>query len=691
MLRYIWRWLGTLQAKIVGVTFLVAAGVIVVAVVESYYAHMPESRGRFMRKHYNRFDEYRRGLGRALAANAAFVAQAPALVAELTHNREDEVELVMRVVEGGQENAARAIGERVAEEEGETAGTTAYERFVSSVRRTLDPDLVFAFDRRGTVLGNTDLEGTDLAQSRIFTDVLGGMTVVSELWLLGPNVYQVSGAPVRTADGDVVGGVILGQRIERYMQDYQGQSDANESKQHRPALVTNDGRVSASVFPDDALAALTEALDPANHQERPEGPEEMVPVIVVHGQGENGGDAVYDFWSQEVNGYSGSEYGTLGTMYLLRTRDFKANQFEEQFKDAKWLFGGVLAAAIFVGLLLSWLITRRINRYVSATDDLAQGQGDLTRRLELGGRDELGRLAKNLNAVFGYIHDLAANVQSSAFQVGASSAEISAASKQMLEGAQEQARKTESSSAAVTELSASIQQVAENAMEATRVARSSGEAVQDAIGRMNEIRATVEEAATRIQELGESGKRIGNIVEVIRQISDQTTLLALNAAIEAAHAGEQGRGFAVVADEVSGLAKRVGQSARDIEDLIATIKEQTAEAVSAMEAGTEEVEAGTGLVTSTLKDLQTLVGVVEDTAAAVQEQAVASDEIARNMDVVQRIAQDVLGASEEAVSQGEHLHRLAFNLEESVKGFKIRAMESGTGAPALPADTESTS
>jgi methyl-accepting chemotaxis protein len=90
-----------------------------------------------------------------------------------------------------------------------------------------------------------------------------------------------------------------------------------------------------------------------------------------------------------------------------------------------------------------------------------------------------------------------------------------------------------------------------------------------------------------------------------------------------------------------------------------------------MEAGTREVEAGTTLVTNTLRDLRTLVGVVEDTAKAVQEQAVASDEIARNMDVVQRIAQDVLGSSEEAVAQGDHLHRLAHGLEESVKGFRI--------------------
>jgi methyl-accepting chemotaxis protein len=171
--------------------------------------------------------------------------------------------------------------------------------------------------------------------------------------------------------------------------------------------------------------------------------------------------------------------------------------------------------------------------------------------------------------------------------------------------------------------------------------------------------------------LGESGKRIGNIVEVIRQISEQTTMLALNAAIEAAHAGEHGRGFAVVADEVSSLAKRVGQSARDIEDLIATIRDQTGEAVRVMQDGTREVEEGTGLVETTLADLKTLVSVIDDTASAVQEQAIASDEIARNMDAVQRIAEAVLSSSENAVVQGERLQQLADELEQSVRGFRI--------------------
>lgn len=650
-----------LRTKIMLMIIAVGVSVFGVAFSESYSAHLGEGRGRFLRKHYQRFDAYRNSLGQNLGAVAHLSASMPDVVQPLAND----------------DSAAARAG---------------FERVAQAVQEALDPDLVLFVDRNNrpiTVPGASRLDARETTRSALVRDVLAGMAVESELAVLGGVLYQVSGQPIRK-EGEVLGAIIFGVRMDRYFDDYRRQSDRRRQKQHLLSFVTHDGRVLATVFPEENRADLGESVQPQNWGEQAEGAAgDMVPVAVV-------GDTMYDLWADMgageeegdgVVGYDGADKHILGNFYLLRTRQFKEDQLTERLTGSAYSLLATLLFTIFAGFLMSWMITRRVDRYVEATEDIAQGQGDLTKRLDAGQADELGLLADNLNAVFSHTHDLAARVQRAAFQVGASSAEISAASKQMLDGAQEQARKTESSTAAVTELSTSIQQVAENANEASVVAKDSGEAVSKAIERMEDIRGTVDEAASRIGELGESSKRIGNIVEVIRQISDQTTLLALNAAIEAAHAGEQGRGFAVVADEVSGLAKRVGQSARDIEDLIATIREQTSEAVRAMDAGKREVEEGTKLVHDTLGGLQTLVQVVGDTATSVREQAVASDEIARNMDDVQRIAQDVLGASEEAVEQGEHLHRLAHDLEESVKGFRIdpSAIDDGPDPLALPA------
>jgi methyl-accepting chemotaxis protein len=257
----------------------------------------------------------------------------------------------------------------------------------------------------------------------------------------------------------------------------------------------------------------------------------------------------------------------------------------------------------------------------------------------------------------------------------------------MLGGASDQAHKIESSTAAVTEMSSSIQTVAENAAQATRVAQESGDALARGIKRLNDIESIVQETADKIAALGQSGKRIGNIVEVIRQISEQTSLLALNASIEAAHAGEQGRGFAVVADEVSSLARRVGQSAKDIETLIATISDQTVDAVSSMQRVTREFADQTSGSNALQSALRRIIETVGETARSVQEQAIVSDEIARNMDAVRKIANEVLTSSQEAVVQGEALHELALRLETLVRGFRISSEggdeADGNGVPKV--------
>jgi methyl-accepting chemotaxis protein len=610
-----------------------------------------KSRGDYLAKHFKRYLNYQDGLGRAVSSVTDREAHEPELRKALTPRPNEDGT-------GTTTNPAKAAA----------LLTDVFE--ILSGKNSLQPDVMVLFDAKGKMLWSSPkspIQSADMRELEAVARVRTGQAFFNKVLVHRGRAMQIAGVPVRAVGSDeVVGGIITGVYLERYMEQYKVQSDDREHMQHRLVLVHDDSVV-ASVFPEELWPELGQQL-----QEENWGYEEM---------GEDKRDVIrlrqgnYDFYVDDVEGFAGLQTGNIGKLFLLRSRaNLKGREAEVPWMEIA--IGILLSLA--VAFVLSIVITRPIKKFVEQSQKILEGETDLTQRIELRSRDETRDLADNINEVFARLYTLASDVQGASFQVGASSAEISAASKQMLGGLKDQTMKIEGSTAAVTELSASIQQVASNATEATKVAEKSNVAVTQAQTRMAQIRSAVEDAAEKMEDLGESSKRIGNIVEVIRQISEQTSLLALNASIEAAHAGEQGRGFAVVADEVSSLARRVGQSAKDIEALIQTIKEQTAEAVHSMQVGTHEVEGGTTLVTDTLSDLQQLIAVVKDTAAAVLEQAEVSDEIARNMDAVQHIANEVLSGSEESVVQAEQLHELAFQLEQSVGGFNLDGSSSGS-------------
>jgi len=608
-------------------------------------------RSQALSRHYKRYLAYQEAWGRTIQAALEVVADDEALREAIEAN---QAEVATR--------AASAMND------------------VLSRKDSIRPDVFLVFDAEGKVVFVTEkspIEATDLTSLEAVARVrVDGDHYHDDLLLQSGRLLQITAVPLRHGKG-VLGGVLIGVYVDRYYADYAELSDDLPTRQHKMTFVRN-GEVIASAFPREKWAELATALRPEKRKHIQDGKDTVELVDFDDGTAYAKTNS-WNFVMNDVSGFVGSGKETVGQLVLMRTR---AEERPKPGLLAPFLIG--LGLSLLVAGILAWILTRSLKKLIRATHEIAEGAGDLTKRIEVSSNDEIADLADNLNRVFDNLHRLAHDVQSASLQVGTSSAEISAASKQMLEGAKDQALKIESSTAAVTELSSSIQTVAANAMSATRIATDSNVAVGQAMESMTQIRRTVEDAADKIGELGESGKRIGNIVEVIRQISEQTSLLALNASIEAAHAGEQGRGFAVVADEVSSLARRVGQSAKDIEDLIATIKDQTSDAVHTMQAGTKGVESGTALVTSTLGNLKQIIEMVQETAGAVQEQAIVSDEIARNMDAVQKIANEVLASSEEAVIQGEQLHALAYHLEESVRGFNLEGEDAPQARSAPP-------
>jgi methyl-accepting chemotaxis protein len=603
------------------------------------------NRGNFLAKHLRRYELYQDRVGRDLTGTVELIAGVPTLREALATGTPDIA----------------------------TLGATMFERLSS--KNGIQPDVFAMFTASGKLAWappGTPIAADETNGIAAIEKARAGTAFAHRIQIIDGTAYQVTALPVRAPGGDTIaGGVLVGVKLQRIMQEYAEQSDDIPEMRYRPTLA--DGMtVYATALPGNA-GDVARALQPDRLEEVTVG-EDTRQVIRLK-------DNDYDFYDEDIDGYKGADAVTVGKLYITRGRKGVINK-ANQLPWPEILVGIGLSLLIASGL--AYWVTRPIKQMVKQSRDLLAGDTDLTQRIKVDSTDETADLADNINQVFARVHTLASGVQSAAFQVGASSAEISAASREMLGGLKDQTLKIESSTTAVTELSASIQQVAGNAAEATHVAEQSSTAVNSAVLRMDQIRGSVDDAAAKMRDLAESSKRIGNIVEVIRQISEQTSMLALNASIEAAHAGEQGRGFAVVADEVSSLARRVGQSAKDIEALIQTVKEQTQAAITSMEHGTREVGNGTQLVASTLTGLGQLITVVKDTAIAVQEQAMVSDEIARNMDAVRGIATEVLSGSEESVVQAQRLHELAFELEESIGGFNLDGTKLA-GAPKKPA------
>ena len=311
--------------------------------------------------------------------------------------------------------------------------------------------------------------------------------------------------------------------------------------------------------------------------------------------------------------------------------------------------------------------------------------GDLTTRLTGNYKGEHRQLNNYINKLGESLSQLIGKIAEAVQATASAANQISSSTEQMAAGAQEQSSQAQEVASAVEEMTKTIfdttkntSQAAEASKNTGKIAKDGGYVVKETIEGMNSIAEVVRTSASTVQALGKSSDQIGEIIQVIDDIADQTNLLALNAAIEAARAGEQGRGFAVVADEVRKLAERTTKATKEIATMIKQIQKDTSDAVESMQKGTDEVEKGKQLAQKAGDSLKQIISgtekvadIVSQVAAASEEQSATSEQISKNIESISNVTQESASGIQQIANAAEDLNRLTNNLQEMVSQFKV--------------------
>ena len=449
---------------------------------------------------------------------------------------------------------------------------------------------------------------------------------------------------------------------------------------------------------DSAGSAL---LDTAVQQFRTLDADQEKVAALAYGQGNEATARAYDLLQTRVAQDDDRLSATLNTAVQKQvdttSRSLAATAALSR-AEALYMWIGVLLGGL-LGLAASELTGRRIVSSVSllASRARAIAEGDLTGgSVCLDCHDEIGQLAGSIDRMQQSLADMVAAMADTSATIHHDAGELSTVGAQAWKRTSDQSQQTHQAATAMQEMSITIAEVsghaqsaADQARDAATAAREGGATVEEMLSGMAAISESVSQTAETVQRLGKESEQIIRIVNVIEEIAQKTNLLALNAAIEAARAGEQGRGFAVVAGEVRRLAESTRSATSEIAQMVDSITAHTAEAVTAMGAGTERVTHGMEITARAGESLRRIIAAADQVeamiaqiATASTEQSIAAQEFSQNVEIISRIGEESVAATPVTKACVESIEADARRLREYIGRFRLR--DAGSPARSAP-------